>query len=319
MNYAHFVRDLGRGREGARDLALDEARQLFGAMLDGGVPELELGAIAVALRLKGESVDEMLGFCAALNERHHSLRRPPGRPRPVILPSYNGARKRINLTPLLALLLQRHGVPVLVHGLIEGYGRVNSAQIFREFGQMPCVSVSQGQRALDESGLVFLPLPAISPGLNNLLLLRNRLGLRNSAHALVKLLDPFRGDGVRVTAATHPGYLDLMREVIAAQGGRSLLLKATEGEPYADPKRRPRIEYLRDGAGEILFEAEHDSLKASHLPESCDAKTTADWTRKVLAGETGLPSPIAHQLACCLFASGYTDDFNHAKALVAVR
>lgn len=319
MNYAHFIRELGRGSEGARDLALDEARQLFGAMLDGGVPELELGAVAIALRLKGESVDEMLGFFAAASERLAALQRPAGRPRPVVLPSYNGARRGINLTPLLALLLQRYGVPVLVHGLIEGYGRVTSAQVFREFGLLPCLSASQAQHTLDGDGLAFLPLSAISPGLNTLLALRSRLGLRNSAHSLVKMLDPFKGEGVLLAAATHPDYLALMREVMGALGMRGLLLRATEGEPYANPKRRPRIEYLHDGAGDVLFEAEHDSLKTlPSLPESCDAKTAADWTRKVLAGEIGLPSPIANQLACCLFAAGCADDLNQAKAIVAV-
>ncbi len=319
MNYAHFIRELGRGSEGARDLALDEARQLYGAMLDGGVPELELGAITVALRLKGESVEEMLGFLAALNERHYALQRPVGRLRPVVIPSYNGARKGINLTPLLALLLKRYGIPVLVHGLIEGYGRVTSAQIFREFGLMPSASILQAQQMLDESSLAFVPLSAISPGLNSLLLLRSRLGLRNSAHSLVKMLDPFRGEGLMLAAATHPDYLEMMRAVISAQGGHALLARATEGEPYANPKRRPRIEYLHEGGCDVLFEAEHDSLKTlPNLPESCDAKTSADWVRRVLEGEMALPSPIANQLACCLYASGYADDFNQAKAIVAV-
>lgn len=86
MNYAHFIRELGRGSEGARDLSLEEAQQLYGAMLDGGVPELELGAITIALRLKGESVDEMVGFLSALNERHYALQRPAGRFRPVVIP-----------------------------------------------------------------------------------------------------------------------------------------------------------------------------------------------------------------------------------------
>ena len=319
MNYAHFIRELGRGSEGARDLALDEARQLYGAMLDGGVPELELGAITVALRLKGESVEEMLGFLAALNERLYALQRPVGRLRPVVVPSYNGARKGVNLTPLLAFLLKRYGIPVLVHGLIEGYGRVTSAQIFREFGLMPSASILQAQQMLDESGLAFVPLSAISPGLNSLLLLRSRLGLRNSAHSLVKMLDPFRGEGLLLAAATHPDYLEMMREVISAQGGHALLARATEGEPYANPKRRPRIEYLHEGCCDVLFEAEHDSLKTlPNLPESCDAKTSADWIRRVLEGEVALPSPIANQLACCLYASGYADDFNQAKAIVAV-
>lgn len=319
MNYAHFIRELGRGSEGARDLSLDEARQLYGAMLDGGVPELELGAIAIALRLKGESIEEMIGFLAALNERHYAMQCPQGRLRPVVIPSYNGARKGINLTPLLALLLKRYGIPVLVHGLIEGYGRVTSAQVFREFGLMPCSSISQGQQMLDEGGFAFVPLSAISPGLNNLLLLRSRLGLRNSAHSLVKMLDPFKGEGMLVAAATHPDYLEMMREVLGAVGAHGLLLRGTEGEPYANPKRRPRIEHLYGGSCDILFEAEHDSLKMlPNLPESCDAKTTADWTRKVMAGEIALPSPIANQLACCLFASGYAEDINQAKAIVAV-
>ena len=107
--------------------------------------------------------------------------------------------------------------------------------------------------------------------------------------------------------------------MIGAVGIHALLLRGTEGEPYANPKRRPRIEYLRDGRHEILFEAEHDSLKTiPNLPESCDAKTTADWTRRVMDGEIALPPPIANQLACCLFACGYADDFNQAKAIVAV-
>lgn len=319
MNFAHFIRELGRGKEGARDMALEEAQQLYGAMLDGGVPDLELGAIAIALRLKGETVDEMIGFLAAANERLYALRRPPVRLRPIVIPSYNGARKGVNLTPLLAVLLCRFSIPVVVHGLIEGYGRVTTAQIFREFGLMPAASLAQAQQVLDESGLVYVPLSVISPGLNKQLALRSRLGLRNSAHSLVKMLDPFKGDGLLLAAATHPDYLGLMREVIASLGMHALLLRATEGEPFANPKRRPRIEHLHDGAADILFESEHDSLKTlPHLPESLDAKTTADWMRGVLAGDYALPPPIANQLACCLFASGYADDFNQAKAIVAV-
>ena len=167
MNFAHFIRELGRGSEGARDMSLQEAQQLYGAMLDGGVPELELGAIAIALRLKGETADEMIGFLAAANERLYALRRPPGRLRPVVIPTYNGARKGANLVPLLALLLRRFAIPVVLHGLIEGYGRVTSAQILREFGLLPCTSQLQAQQMLNENGLIYVPLSVICPGLNN--------------------------------------------------------------------------------------------------------------------------------------------------------
>ena len=319
MTYGHFIKEIARGKESSRDLPVDDARQLYGAMLDGGVSDLELGAILVALRMKGESNDEMLGFLSAVNERVSALRAPAGRIRPIVIPSYNGARKGPNLTPLLALLLQRFGVPVVVHGLIEGYGRVTSGHIFRELGIMPCASTSAAQQAIDDKRLAFVPLSAIAKGLADLLAQRGALGLRNSAHSLVKMLDPFRGQGLILAAATHPAYMDMMRDVLGQIGIHALLFRATEGEPFANPKRRPRIEHLHDGDCEILFEAEHDSLKAlPQMPEEAEARPTAEWMRAVLDGRSPLPQPLANQLACCLFASGYADDFNQAKAIVAV-
>ncbi|NJA89647.1 DNA-binding protein YbiB [Rhodocyclus tenuis] len=319
MNYTSIIRDIASGAEGARDLSHEQARNLYGAILDGGVPDLELGAITIALRIKGETVDEMSGFLAAANERLHALRAPAGRVRPVVIASYNGARRNANLTPLLALLLQRYRVPVLVHGLIEGYGRVTSAQIFREFGILPCASRMQAQQALDAGGLAYVPLPLLSQGLADQLALRSRFGLRNSAHSLVKLLDPFKGGGLLLTSATHPDYLDKSRDLLCMHGTHALLLRATEGEPFANPQRRPRIEYVHDGVCELLFEAEKDSLKSlPNLPESHDAKTTADWMRRVLAGDLPLPLPIAHQLSALLATTGYVADLNQAKAMVAV-
>jgi len=319
VTFTRYIKEIGRGAEGARALAGPEAYALYGAMLDGGVPDLELGAIVLALRVKGESLEEMQGFLAAVSERSHFLRSPAGRPRPVVLPSYNGARREANLTPLLALLLQRFGVPVIVHGLIEGYGRVTSGQIFRELGIFPCASLTQAQSDLDERNLAFVPLPILSPGLNNLLALRGRLGVRNSAHSLVKLLDPCRGEAVLIAAATHPAFLDLMRELLLAGTGRALLLRGTEGEPYANPKRRPRIEYLHEGVVDLLFDAEHESLKfLPHLPAAADVVSTAHWIRQVVDQHLPLPLPIANQLACCLYVCGYAEDFNQAKAIVAV-
>ena len=320
MTYAHYIREIGRGAAGARDLSQDDARQLYAAMLDGGVPDLELGAIILGLRVKGESLAEMLGFLAATEERTATLEAPHGRVRPVVLPSYNGARKEANLTPLLAIMLQRFGVPVLVHGLIEGYGRVTTGQVFRELGIMPSPSIIHAQTALEQRGLAFVPLSALSPGAHNLLVLRSRLGVRNSAHSLVKMLDPFRGDSVLVAAATHPEFIDLMRDMLQALERRAILLRCSEGEPFANPKRRPRLELIRDGQAEILFEPEHDSLRTlPHLPEAVDAASTAAWIKRVLDHQLPLPKPIANQLACCLYASGYAEDLHQAKAIVAVK
>ena len=126
VSFAAYLKEVGRGERGARDLPFDEAKKLFGAMLDGGVPDLELGALLIALRFKTESLTELLGFYTALDERIAQLKAPaaaggiPGgaRLRPVIIPSYNGARRQANLMPLLVMLLKRLQIPVLVHGVL---------------------------------------------------------------------------------------------------------------------------------------------------------------------------------------------------------
>ena len=129
------------------------------------MPELELGAILIALRMKPEALPELLGFHGALNDRLCRLSAPSGKAQPVVLPSYNGARDQPNLLPLLALLLQRFGVPVLMHGPLNGNGRIASVYILRELGIMPCVSRAQAQQALDTSGIAFAPTAVLAPEL----------------------------------------------------------------------------------------------------------------------------------------------------------
>jgi anthranilate phosphoribosyltransferase len=319
VNFANYIKEIGRGAGSAGDLSEHDAHHLFGAMLDGGVPELELGAILIALRVKSETLQELLGFSSALSERLFRLRAPAGKAKPVVLPSYNGARRQPNLLPLLALLLHRFGVPVLIHGPLTGNGRIATAYILRELGIMPCASLAQAQEALDTGGIVFVPTAVLAPGLTDLLSLRARLGVRSSAHSLAKLIDPFESESLRIVSVSHPPYLEMMREFLLATAANALLLRSTEGEAFANPKRRPRLEYFRDATAQVLFEAEAGPVKSiPALPSAIDAATTAAWIKGALAGEAPVPLPIVNQLACCLYGSGYTNDMNQAKAIVAV-
>ena len=316
MNFANYIKEIGRGMHGARDLSIADAEQLYAAMLDGGVPELELGAIAIALRMKTESVPELIGFYSAVNARLHRLEAPPGKPQPVVIPSYNGTRKQPNLMPLIAFLLERFGVPVLMHGTLDGGGRSTSAYVLRELGVLPCATLGQAQQALDAGHIAFVPTAVLSPGLAGLLALRSRLGVRNSAHTLAKLVNPFGGEGVRLVGVTHPDYLQKLREFFLATGESALLMRGTEGEAFANPRKRPRIEFHEAGMCTVLFEEE----RMATAIDTCDidVKATAAWIRKALKGAVPLPLPIVNQLACCLYASHYTADFNQAKAIVAL-
>ena len=93
MSIARHLRVIGRGREGARSLSRDDAHDLMTQVLDRSVTDLEIGAFALAMRIKGESVAELIGFLAAANERCIAIR--SSRPT-VVLPSYNGSRRIAN-------------------------------------------------------------------------------------------------------------------------------------------------------------------------------------------------------------------------------
>jgi len=319
VSYGAYLKEIARGGDESRDLAPEDAARIFGAILDGGVPELELGALLVALRMKGESVGELLGGYEALCERVHRLEPPAGDVRTVVIGTYGGARSQPNLTPLVAVLLRRMGVPVLLHGNLEGHGCVASAYILRELGVLPCATLAQAQGALDRERIAFVPTAVLAPGLASVLALRSRLGIKNTAHLLAPVIDPLPGASVRLVGVTGPADLARMRELFLATGERAIVLPGTDGEPFADPRRRPRIEYFEDGLAHGLFDEEHAPLDGTAVaPEALEAKATAGYIRRVLEGSAPLPMPIANELACCLLGAGVTADLNQAKALAAL-
>lgn len=317
MTTAALIRSIGRSQT---SLSEAEAYQLFSAMLDEGLPDLELGALLYALRAKGESLDELLGFKRAVSERLYRLQAPAGEIQPVIIPAYGGKLDSINLLPLLALLLQRFEVPVLMHGSLDSHEGVAAAYILRELGTLPSTSSIQAQQALDQQGLAFLPTAALCPGLATLLSLRSRLGLRNSAHLMAKVLEPFAGTGLHLVSASQPECMNRLREFLYVTETNALLLQSSDGDPYANPAQRPQLEYIHSGSSEMLFEAERGPARTiPNRPNPASASSIAHWTTQVLAGEIPIPLPLVNQLACCLYASGYTQDMNQAKAIAAVQ
>ncbi len=319
MSIVRFIKQLSSKPDAAGDLSESDAHDMFAAMLDGGVPDLELGACLGLLRMKRGTPTEILGFYRAMAERVHALTLPATALRPLVFATYGGAREEPNLLPLLVLLLQRLGVPVLLHGTLEGRGRIATAYILRELDVLPSGSLAQAQKSLDTQLLAFLPTAVLCPGLAELLALHNRLGMRNPAHSLVSLLDPFDEGAVRLLSADRPEELESMECFLVATGFDALLMRSTEGEPFANPRQRPRIRYFRQGEVCVLFEEEVLCARGSpSQPVAIDAGTTARWIREALAGQVPIPHPLVNQLACCLYASGYTDDMNQAKAIAAV-
>ncbi|HTH59543.1 MAG TPA: DNA-binding protein YbiB [Paraburkholderia sp.] len=303
---ARFIKEIGRGPNGARALSQQDTLALYGAMLDGRVAELELGAVLLAYRLKGETADELAAMLAAAHASFAPVEAPDGPYRPVSIPSYNGARKQPNLVPLLALLLAREGVPVLVHGVRTDPGRVTSAEIFDALnlgaaGDHPVIGAQLASRRV-----AFAPIDVLAPKLARLLALRRRMGVRNSTHTLVKLLQPFAQPGLRLVNYTHPPYRDSLSALFAAHtdaaAGGVLLARGTEGEAVADTRRQVQVDWLHDGVCETLVEPERSSPDAPEvdLPEGRDAPTTAAWIDAVLRGDAPVPGAIERQVQTIL-------------------
>lgn len=296
MKFAPLIKEIGRGAKGAAPLSAHQAHELFGAILDGQVPDLELGAIILSMRIKGETPEEVAGFMAALDERTPQLKVPAG-PRCVVLPTYNGARRQPNLMPLLALLLAREGIPVLIQGRHDFDSRVSPLELLAALGLTPAASLAEAEAQLAGKHLACLGLEQLVPGLDRLLALRPRLGVRNSGHTLAKLLNPCRGREVRVVAVTHPEYLERMHAYLVGSGGSAMLLRGTEGEVYANPRRCPRLEGFAAGRGWILAEAEEGGAPPLEgLPTSPAIEDNAACIRAMLAGTLPIPAPIQRQV-----------------------
>ncbi len=297
MSISHYIKDSGRGRDGARALDRAQAADLMGQVLDGQVSDLELGAFCIAMRIKGETDQEMAGFLDATHARlkHISASSPV-----VVLPSYNGARKLPVLTPLLAHLLAREGLAVVMHGTPTETTRVTSQEVLTAMD----VQVLGHARAVQAGEVVFAPTEVLCQGLKRLLDVRRVIGLRNPAHSLVKLMNPTtQPDALLVSSYTHPEYAISMAATFELTGARALLLRGTEGEVVADARRTPQMDAFVHGTRIPLVETQAGSLtKLPELPTDIDAATTARYTQAVLNGELPVPAPLAAQVQAVLKA-----------------
>lgn len=290
MSISHYIKDIGRGKDGARAIDRAQAADLMGQVLDGQITDLELGAFCLAMRIKGETAEEMAGFLDATHARLNKV--ATGGAPTVVLPSYNGARKLPVLTPLLALLLAREGVAVVLHGTATEDKRVSSEAVWAALGHTACA----GAATVQPGQAVFVPTATLHAGLDRLLSVRRVVGVRNSGHSLVKLMNPCDDPALVVGSYTHPEYLHSMSATFALTGQHALLLRGTEGEPVADARRTPAMDVFKNGATQRVQDQREGSLAVLPDMPAIDAAATAAYIQQVLRGEREVPDPIALQV-----------------------
>jgi anthranilate phosphoribosyltransferase len=290
-----YLKDIARGRHGARDLTREQSRTLWEAVFADQVHDVALGALLVGWRIKGETVEELAGMMDALVPHlatvHFSVRRVL----PVVIPTYNGARKLPNLLPLLALLVAREGVPVLLHGVAHEPSRVSTFEVLGLLGHPSASTIHEAERGLERDHIAALPVSLLSPALAKLLDARLITGVRNTGHTIAKLALPANlapNQALRLIAVTHPDFQALMREHFAASPGHAFLMRGVEGEPVVRLHAPQPMEQV-DPSGGVVTRLLRD-CEAPQLPAR-DAQATAAWTRDVLDGKVEVPAAIAQQ------------------------
>ncbi len=244
--FAPFIRTLGRGKKGSRSLTQDEAYDAMGMILDGHIEPEQLGAFLMLVRVKEETPEEVAGFVRAARERIQL----PGNLPVVDLDwsSYAGKRRHLPWFILSVLLLVDNGTKVFLHGLAgRKDNRIYTPHALNALGLPISTSLKEATNQIHDNGFAYLDLDKLSPRLQQLIDLREILGLRSPIHSVSRMLNPFQAP-CQMQGIFHPGYLEIH------QGAAKLLeqphmavIKGDGGEIECNPDMEVPVHSVHDG------------------------------------------------------------------------
>ena len=171
-----------------RTLDLDEARLAMGAVMDGEATPAQLAALLVALRMRGETVEELAGFASAMRERVLRVEAPEGTI-DVVGTGGDGAGT-FNISTAAALVVASTGVPVAKHGNRAITSRSGSADVLEALGVRIDHDADTAAVALREIGFAFLFAPTFHPAMRHAGPTRREIGIRTSFNLLGPLTNP---------------------------------------------------------------------------------------------------------------------------------
>ncbi len=245
-SFSRFIRILGRGKQGSRSLSQDDAFEAMNMIMKEQVEPEQLGAFLMLVRVKEETPEEVAGFVSAV--RQHI--QPPVNTPAIDMDwsSYAGKRRHLPWFVLSVLLLADNGYKVFMHGLRGGYkdNRVYTPSVLECLGLPISQSLAEAATRLEQHNFAYLNLDQLCPRLQQLIELRELLGLRSPVHTVARMLNPFNAP-CQMQGIFHPGYLDIH------QGAAQILkqphmavIKGDGGEIEASPDSPVKIMSVHD-------------------------------------------------------------------------
>jgi anthranilate phosphoribosyltransferase len=246
----------------------------------------------MALRTKGETVDEIEGLARTMLEFANAVDPPT----PVVDTCGTGGDRRgtFNISTLAAIVVAGVGVPVAKHGNRAASSQCGSADLLEALGVRIDLGPEGVERCLAESGIAFMFAPVFHPAMGHAAPVRRELRVPTVFNFLGPLTNPAR-PFAQVVGVSDARMLPLLAEVLARRGTRAKLFRGADGLDELTTTGPSTVFEVRDGlVSEDVMDPGALGLPPAS-PEDLrggDADASAAIARSVLAGDPGPPRDV---------------------------
>lgn len=309
-------------------LTAAESSEAFGVIMRGEATPAQVAALLMALRIKGESVDEVAGAASALREAMVHLQADDAEALVDTCGTGGGTITTFNISTAAGLLAAGLGVRVAKHGNRSFTSQCGSADVLEALGVPLDVAPGVMERALRDAGIVFMFAPSMHPAMRHVGPVRRELAVPTVMNIVGPLANPASA-GRQVLGVAEPARMPLLAGALAALGTRHALI--VHGEPGMDefsPIGRTHVIEVREGERSEWSVEPADygfgAFEASALTGGSPADN-ARIIREVLAGEGSAAASAAVILnaAAALYVAGrvasYADGVELARQGIADR
>lgn len=301
------------------DLDQAGAGEVLAEIMEGRAGEIETAGILIALRTKGETVEELVGMARTM--RRLATRVEPGREDVVDTAGTGGGPSTFNVSTVAALVAAGAGCAVAKHGNRSNTSLCGSADLLEELGVPLDLSPREIAASIDENGFGFMFAPFHHEAMRHVVPVRQALGVRTVFNLLGPLTNP-AGARRQVVGISDRAFQDRIAAALAGLGAEhALVVSAADGTDEIALTAPTRVLELRDGEiREWTVEPEQIGLRPARADELTGGTPAenADTARRILAGED---SPgrdlVLVNAAAAILVAGLGDDLAEGVDLAA--
>jgi len=303
----------------AENLSPGEARDAMSVLLEGRASEASIAAFLTALRMKGETADELAGFAQAMRER--AIFVDCGGDVIDTCGTGGDAAGTFNVSTVAALVLAGAGARVAKHGNRSISSRTGSVDMLEALGVRATMTAEEAARAVREIGIGFLFAPALHPAMKYAQSVRRELKMRTVFNLLGPLANPARARS-QLIGAPSPDAARLMAEALAELGtGHAFVVHGHDGLDEITTTGPTDVYEVWTGRVEKRLWTPADFGVPSATIEELrggDPECNARIAREILGGKLGAQRDIVLvNAAAGLVAGGLSPDLRSAMTIAA--